>query len=97
MRKLAITIALLAGCKSTDAPVVGTGSGSAPPRYEAQGKKPANARRPTPPPGIADAALAVGAKAPTVALADASGATWTLADTLSKQQRVMLVFYRGDW
>lgn len=53
--------------------------------------------RTTPPPGIAARALAVGAKAPAVALTDAVGAPWTLADALAKHARVMLVFYRGDW
>jgi hypothetical protein len=97
MHRLALVL-LLAACGSKDKvdapPGSGSGSGSA---YEALGKKPANARRATPPPGIEAAALAVGAKAPAVELVDSSGAPWTLANALTKHARVMLVFYRGDW
>ena len=74
----------------------GSGSGSAA-TYDALGKKPTNARRPTPPPGIESKALAVGAKAPALALVDAAGAPWQLTESLAKHARVMLVFYRGDW
>jgi hypothetical protein len=99
MHRLALVLLVLAACGSKETPTTtgsGTGTGSAP-AYDALGKKPANARRPTPPPGIEASALAVGAKAPAVELVDASGAPWTLATALSKHARVMLVFYRGDW
>jgi hypothetical protein len=82
MRRLALAAALLvAACssKSDAPPAAGSASG-----YQALGKKPANARRPTAPPGIEAKALAVGTKVPAV-------------DALSKHARVMLVFYRGDW
>ena len=98
MHRLAIVL-LLAACGSKEAPAPvttasGSGSGSA---YEALGKKPANARRANPPPGIEANALAVGAKAPAVELVDSTGTAWTLATALTKHARVMLVFYRGDW
>ena len=100
MRRLALALLLAAACGSSErtqpasAGSAAAGSGSA---YEALGKKPANARRPTPPPGIEAKAVAVGAKAPAVSLVDSAGAPWTLADALTKHARVMLVFYRGDW
>jgi hypothetical protein len=96
MHRLALVL-LLAACGSKETPPVtstASGSGSA---YEALGKKPANARRANPPPGIEAKALAVGAKAPAVELVDSAGAPWTLATALTKHARVMLVFYRGDW
>lgn len=95
MRRL-LLIALLAACSSKSEPpsTQASGSGSA---YQSSGKKPANARRPTAPPGIEAKALAVGAKAPPIEVKDATGAPWRLADALSKHARVMLVFYRGDW
>ena len=100
MRRAALAFVLLAACGSSEtkqpAGSVGSaGSGSA--SYDALGKKPTNARRPTPPPGIESKAVAVGVKAPAVALVDAAGAPWQLTDSLAKQARVMLVFYRGDW
>ena len=66
--------------------------------YQASGKKPANARRATAPPEIANA-LEVGAKAPDVQLASVSGTargTFHLTDVLAKE-RALIVFYRGDW
>ncbi|MBA3458207.1 MAG: hypothetical protein H0T42_34315 [Deltaproteobacteria bacterium] len=100
MRRTALAFVLLAACSSSESrqPAAGSGgsagSGSA---YDALGNKPTNARRPTSPPGIESKALAIGAKAPTVALVDASGAPWQLTDALTKHARVMIVFYRGDW
>jgi hypothetical protein len=97
MHRLALVLLLAAcGSKDTTAPTVASGSGSGS-AYEALGKKPANARRAAPPPGIEAKALAVGATAPTVELVDATGTPWTLANALTKHARVMLVFYRGDW
>ena len=95
MRRL-LLIALLAACSSKEAPSTAPGSGSGS-GYEAMGKKPANARRPTAPPNIEAKALAVGAKVPAIEVTDATGAPWRLADALGKHARVMLVFYRGDW
>jgi hypothetical protein len=92
MRRFLVA-ALLVACSKDPAPPA-SGSGT---NYEALGKKPTNARRPTAPPDIEKNALAVGAKAPDLALTDATGAKWTLADALTKHKRVMLVFYRGDW
>ena len=95
MRLALLALLIVTGCASKkDEPTPAAGSGSA---YEAMGKKPANARRPTAPPGIEAKALAVGAKAPAIELSDPTGATWRLADALGKHARVMLVFYRGDW
>ena len=95
MRAALLALLIVTGCSSKKDAPPSTGSGSA---YEAMGKKPANARRPTAPPNIEAKALAVGAKVPeTVELADPTGATWRLSDALSKHARVMLVFYRGDW
>lgn len=98
MRRLALVL-LLAACGSSKPGGSGSGSttgasGSAPTGsgYDALGKKPANARRPTPPVGIEAKALAVGAKAPTVDLVDSASARWTLANALTKHARVMLVF-----
>ncbi len=107
MRRTALAFVLLAACgpSETKQPATGSGatgsgsgsgSGSAA-NYDALGKKPTNARRPTPPPGIESKALAVGTKAPALALVDAAGAPWQLTDSLANQARVMLVFYRGDW
>ena len=97
--------AALAGCsKKEAAPTVGSGSGSdlgsagSGSAYAALGHKPANARRATPPPGIEAAAVAVGATAPDVELADAvTGTPWKLGDALAAYDHVMILFYRGDW
>ena len=95
MRAVLFALALLGACSSKKEPAPAAGSGST---YEAMGKKPANARRPTAPPNIEAKALAGGAKVPgDVALVDPTGAPWKLADALGKHARVMLVFYRGDW
>jgi hypothetical protein len=95
MRKLLVAAALLfAACSSSKdaSPTTGSGSG-----YQALGKKPANARRPTAPPDIEAKALAVGAKAPSIEVNDATGAPWKLVDALAKHTRIIVVFYRGDW
>ena len=89
-RALVILACLAAACGSS-------GSGSSAPPYQPAGKAPAAAGRKTPPPAMADHALAVGAAAPAIALADDHGARWTLGDAQAKHARVMLVFYRGDW
>lgn len=65
--------------------------------YQPLGKKPANARRPTAPPGIEASALAVGAKAGDFVVPDTDGRPWRLGDALAKHARVMIFFYRGDW
>ena len=57
---------------------------------------PLHATRHTPPPGIADRALAVGAAAPDVTLTTHAGAPWRLHDHLAPGGAV-LVFYRGHW
>lgn len=91
----------LVACKDKAPPTTpgsasGTGSGAAlQDGYQAQGKKPENARRPAPPPSLAP--LAVGAAAPGFELASATGAAWSLAQGLGKFQKVVIVFYRGDW
>lgn len=94
MRRLLLVVALVA-CSSKKEDAAPVASGSA---YQPLGKKPANARRPTAPPGIEASALAVGATVPAnVELIDANRAPWRLADALSKHERVMVFFYRGDW
>jgi len=100
MRRIALLVALAAcGSSESKQPAAASGSavGSGSAKYESLGKKPANARRPTPPPGIETSALAVGVRAPVVALVDSAGSPWQLTDSLAKHARVMLVFYRGDW
>jgi len=100
MRHTTLAFLLLAACGPSESkqPAAGSaGSAGSAATYDALGKKPTNARRPTPPPGIESKALAVGAKAPALALVDAAGAPWQLTDSLAKHARVMLVFYRGDW
>lgn len=96
VRHTLFILALGCGSSSTIEPAAsGSGSGSS---FAALGNKPANARRPTPPPSIDRSALAIGATAPAVDLVDAAtGTPWTLAEALAKHARVMLVFYRGDW
>lgn len=90
---LASLVLAVASCKGSSTPPA-TGSGAAD-GYQAQGKKPEGATRPTPPPTLA--LLPVGTVAPAIQLPDAKGATWTLADALTKWKRVVIVFYRGDW
>lgn len=92
---LASLVLAVASCKgSSTPPATGSGSGAGD-GYQAQGKKPEGATRPTPPPTLA--LLPVGSVAPAIALPDAKGAMWTLADALTKWKRVVIVFYRGDW
>ena len=94
MRRILLVVALVAcSSKKEEAPPVASGS-----TYRPLGNKPANARRPTAPPGIEASALAVGAEVPAdIELTDASRTPWRLADALSKHTRVMVFFYRGDW
>jgi hypothetical protein len=94
MRRVAVVFAFLMACGASSGSGTGTGTGSG---YAPAGHKPVNARRPTPPPGIAASALAVGAEAPNLTLPSDLGRNWLLADALQKHARVMLVFYRGDW
>lgn len=57
---------------------------------------PPNPTRPEAPPDIERRALAVGAKAPEIALPSSRGGTWSLAAAL-RDGPAVLVFYRGDW
>jgi hypothetical protein len=57
---------------------------------------PPNPGRPSPPPGINDHAVAVGARAPAFSLPIATGGSWDLSSAISSGPAV-LVFYRGDW
>jgi hypothetical protein len=52
---------------------------------------PPNPKRESPPPGIEERALAVGAGAPHFTLPDANGGHWLLHGP------AVLVFYRGHW
>ncbi len=97
LRHTLLILATLVACGSKGDPTAGSGSTGSGSGYAALGHKPANARRPTPPPEIDKSALAVGATAPAIELPEASGKPWTLANELTKHERVILVFYRGDW
>ncbi len=66
-------------------------------RYTAVGLRPANAERATPPGGLDDQAIALGAPAPTASVRATTGAAWSLPDALATHPRVVVVFYRGDW
>lgn len=86
------------GCESKQrvAPGAGsaTASATATPRPSAEGKLrfPPEARRDSPPKGIAESALAVGKTAPALeGLASTSG-SWSRASKVTA-----LVFYRGHW
>ena len=57
---------------------------------------PPNARRTTPPPGLEERALKLGAAAPAISLPTSGGAPFVLADQL-RRGPVALVFYRGSW
>jgi peroxiredoxin len=98
LRHTLIALALL-GCGSkSEEPTPGSGSSGSGSSYSALGHKPANARRPTPPPDIDKTALAVGASVPEASAIDATtGSPWTLAGELAKHGRVLVMFYRGDW
>lgn len=65
--------------------------------YAPSGDKPANARRPEPLSDMLGGAVAVGAKAPAIDLPTVGGGHFRLGDALTKTERVVLVFYRGDW
>jgi hypothetical protein len=49
-----------------------------------------------PPAELSRNAVAQGAPAPAISLADQQGKTWSLADRVQRGP-VVLVFYRGDW
>ena len=55
-----------------------------------------NPRRESPPIGIEDRSIAVGAKAPAFTLESARAGDWDLSQALARGP-VVLVFYRGDW
>ncbi|MEO8552201.1 MAG: hypothetical protein ABI678_19630 [Kofleriaceae bacterium] len=95
MRRLTLSIALLAACQGSRSTPAGSGSAIGAPAKNP--RIPPNPRRTTSPPSLAQSALAVGQQAPAIALADTTGTEWTLAGALSRHTRVMLVFYRGDW
>ncbi len=52
---------------------------------------PPHPTRESPPPGLEQRALAVGATAPVIALPDSTGGKWSLRGPAA------LVFYRGHW
>ncbi|MBK7585614.1 MAG: hypothetical protein IPI67_36195 [Myxococcales bacterium] len=83
------------GCESKQRVAPGAGSATtATPRPSAEGKLrfPPEARRDSPPKGIAESALAVGKPAPALeGLASTSG-SWSRASKVTA-----LVFYRGHW
>lgn len=61
---------------------------------------PVDASRLTAPAGITAHALAVGVHAPDIDLPDlvnGKAGRFHLANALAHKQRVVLVFYRGDW
>ncbi len=100
MLRLVSLFAIVAACQGSrrePATTGGSGSGGRANASAATSKRPPNPRRATPPPTLASSALAVGTAAPAIALADTTGAPWTLAGAQAKYARVMLVFYRGDW
>ena len=55
---------------------------------------PPEALRKAPPPDIEQSALAVGAEAPPIALADTAGKPWSFP---ADGRKIVLLFYRGDW
>jgi hypothetical protein len=76
-----------------------TGTQTVPPTPDAAAKKkrrtskfPPEARRNSAPEGIAETALAVGAKAPALEGVASTTGPWTRANEVTA-----LVFYRGDW
>jgi hypothetical protein len=92
-----LAVALVTGCSDKAAPAgagSGAGSGSAGDGYQPAGFKPTKARQPSP---ASVKKQPAGTPAPAIELRDATGATWSLATALTKTQRVVLVFYRGDW
>jgi hypothetical protein len=101
MRRAAVIAFVLAACSKEEpakqrAPEAGPPPVAADAGYAPAGDKPANARRPRPP-EIESGALAVGAKAPAIDLPATGQARWRLDDALSREERVVVVFYRGDW
>jgi peroxiredoxin len=70
--------------------------GSAPPpAYRPSGTPPPGAAKEDPPASLQK--LAVGTPAPAIALPDTTGATWSLETALARSQKVVVVFYRGEW
>ena len=107
MRRAALPLLILAACSpgcSKDEPAkqrAAEAGPTAPPvaadaGFAPAGDKPANARRARPP-EIESGALAVGAKAPAIDLPATGQQRWRLDDALSREERVVVVFYRGDW
>lgn len=99
MRRAALLATLLAACSKDErapAPEPAPPASDGGARYQPSGDKPANARRPRPP-EIESGALAVGATAPDFDLPATGGLRFRLADALSREERVVVVFYRGDW
>ena len=98
MRRAALLIAL-AACSRSKEPASEPPPASkdaAAPSYQPGGERPPNPRRPGPVAGMLADALPVGAQAPGVDL-PATGGRFELGDALTKTERVVLVFYRGDW
>jgi hypothetical protein len=108
VRRALLLLGLLGACSKDPAPAPAaaakdaaatapTADASGAYSYKPSGDKPANARRPTALPGMLDQALAVGATAPDIDLPATGGQRFRLADALGEKERVLLVFYRGDW
>jgi hypothetical protein len=99
-RLAAVLAVALAACSDKAAPAgggSGAGSSTAAPAgdgYQPAGFKPDKARQPSP---ASVKKQPAGTPAPAIELRDATGATWSLANALTKAKRVVLVFYRGDW
>ena len=101
MRRAALLLGFLAACSKDEpapapSPAPAPAADGAAATYEPAGERPVNPRRPTRPPGIETAALRVGATAPDLDLPATTG-RFHLDDALSKEERVVVVFYRGDW
>jgi len=74
----------------------GSGPGTARAHNEYAPFVPAASRRDTPPPAMAETALAVGAAAPVIDAASTRG-RFVLGDALTRHAWVIVVLYRGDW
>jgi len=80
LRAAAVAAVVLAGCSFA---------------FAARGMPP-NPTRLEAPPEIERRALAVGARAPEIALVSSRGGEWSLGAAL-RDGPAVLVFYRGDW